>query len=631
MVPRQRSSIEEARTQEVGTEEARMQQYRAGEENFSPAPRSRLYRFIAGRLLAVVLIALPLLVLFLFMLYPLAAIILQSILPNLYAITPSLNPDLSALGSVFSKPHNYLALFNSFWLGLVTAIIASVIGTIMAVLVSRTDMRGRKVLDICIWIVFFTPSFMLGEAWAVVFLPGGTLDNYVHLPSPFIKTFFSPVGVILILSLKNFPLVYISVKAALRWLGSEYEDAARVAGARPHYAWWRINLALLLPAILAAAFLVFADAISDFGVSATIAQESNVPLVPYQIYSNVATFPVNFPLAAAFSLLLFIAIVAAMFIQARIIRTRSFQVISGRNRPARTISLGRWKWLATLFSLTVIFLALIIPGVTSILMSLLHAYSKGFVSSNWTLDNYTKALTLGSANFEALARSLWLAVVAATVATFIGFVIAFMVGRTKLPGHKTLGFFTLITLGVPGLILACGYIFAWNAPYLKYVGIGSAGLQIYGTIWILLAAYIGGHLPRTTQLSTGALEQVGQNMLDAARVQGAGFFQLLWRVVGPLMRSSLSSTWLLMFTGTMFELAASELLYPPGQPTLPVQVIVLFNTFQVGEGMALSLICVVLVTLMLILLRLLPGLFGRVLTIRKAKNSDNVLASEALE
>ncbi|MBN9387507.1 MAG: iron ABC transporter permease [Chloroflexi bacterium] len=568
----------------------------------------------------------------LFMLYPLAAIILQSVFPELYAPTPSLALDLSPLASVFSNPHNYLALFNSFWLGLVTSIIAGLIGTLLAILMTRTDLPAKKVVDICVWIIFFTPSFMLGEAWSVVFLRGGTLDHYVNLPDGFINAFFSPLGVILILSLKNFPLVYISVVPALRWLGSEFEDAARVAGARLWFAWWRINLPLLLPPILAGTFLVFADAISDFGVSATIAHNANVPLIPYQIYANVDTFPVNFPLAAAFSFLLFFAIVAAMLIQARIMRSRSFQVISGRTRPARPIQLGVWKIAAVIFTLVIIFLGFVIPFVTSVLMSLLHAYNLGFTADNWTLDNYTKALTIGSDSFASLVRTFWLALAAATIATLIGFIVAFVVNRTNLTGHRFLGFFTLITLGVPGLILAVGYIFAWNAPYLKYIGIGGKGFRIYGTLWILLAAYVGGHLPRTTQLSAGALEQVGQNILDSARVQGAGIFNLLRSVVAPIMRGNLASTWLLMFTSTMFELAASQLLYPPGQPTLPVEVIALFNTFQVGPGMALSLLCVFIVTILLVLLKVLPSLINGLVTWRlKEEKSAYVLASKELE
>jgi iron(III) transport system permease protein len=164
---------------------------------------------------------------------------------------------------------------------------------------------------------------------------------------------------------------------------------------------------------------------------------------------------------------------------------------------------------------------------------------------------------------------------------------------------------------VPGIILACGYIFAWNAPYLAYAGIGGAtGIEFYGTVWLLLAAYIGGSLPYATRLNVGTLDQVGQTLLDAARVQGAGLTQLLVRIIGPLLRSSLVSIWLLVFTGTMFELAASELLYPPGQPTMPVLIVGLFGTFRFGQGMALAMLNIGLVALALIVLRFIPWLLG---------------------
>jgi len=189
-----------------------------------------------------------------------------------------------------------------------------------------------------------------------------------------------------------------------------------------------------------------------------------------------------------------------------------------------------------------------------------------------------------------------------------------------------------VTIAVPGIILACGYIFAWNAPYLQYVGIGGdLGIPFYGTIWILLAAYVGGSLPYATRLGIGALDQVGQNMLDTARVQGASLFQLLTRIVGPLLQSSLLSVWLLVFTGTMFELAASELLYPPGQPTLPVRIISLFNDFKLGPGMALSMLNIGLVLVVLFVLRSIPWLFTRLLRLGKWRKVKYVSTDTATQ
>lgn len=621
MVPQQHSSVTTVGEREQGT------------ADFAAVPsvsftQSALFRYLGVMLV----VGVPVLILFLLVLYPLAAIILQSVFPDLYTTNPNVLPSLSALAQVFSNPLNYQALGNSLWLSAVTAIIASVLGTTLAVLARRTDLPLRGTMDTLVWIVFFFPSFLIGEAWSLVIIRGGIPDQYLHFSDGFINWFFSPVGVIFILSLKSFPYVYLSVTAALRWLGSEFEDAARLSGARLWRAWLNINAPLLMPAIFAGGLIAFAEALSDFGTAATIAQSSNVTLVTYQIYAAINTSPVNFALAAALSLFLFIAIALALLVQAGVQRRRSFQVISGRNRPARDISLGVWKWPAFIFCALVFLVALVIPLGMCLILSFIHASGNGLAASNWTLDNYTTVLVQGSDAFDALVRTVWLALGAATITTVLGMPIAFIIRRTQLPGRTLLSMFTLVTIAVPGIILACGYIFAWNAPYLEYIGIGGPdGIQFYGTIWILLCAYIGGSLPYATRLSIGALEQVGTNLLETARVQGANVLQLMLRIVGPLLRTNLISIWLLVFTGTMFELAASELLYPPGEPTLPVQIISLFNDFRLGPGMALAMLNVAIVTLALILLRVLPWIIGQMRSSVQRRETAHVLANQAAQ
>jgi iron(III) transport system permease protein len=623
MVPRQHRPI--AEVEEQGESVAAVP---ATLSPFSSFSMQRLWR-VASQVLV---IGVPLLILVLFVVYPLAAIILQSVFPNLYALNPNLIPGFQALQQVTGNSENYLALLNSLWLSGITAVFAAALGTVLAILARRTDLPWRGATDTLVWIVFFTPSFLVGEAWSLVMIRGGIPDQYLHFSDALLAWFFSPVGVIFILSLKTFPFVYISVSAALHWLGSEFEDAARLSGARTMTAWLRINIPLLLPAIFAAALIAFAEALSDFGTAATIAQSSNVTLVTYQIYSAINTSPVNFALAGALSLLLFIAISLALLVQAGVLRTRSFQIISGKNRPARLLRLGYWKAPAVTFCVLVFLFAIVIPLAMCLLLSFIHAFGQGLTSSNWTLDNYTSVLTQGSDELNALFRTLWLALGAATITTVVGLPIAFIIRRTELPGRRLLGLFTLVTIAVPGIILACGYIFAWNAPYLEFFGIGGPqGIQFYGTIWLLFAAFIGGSLPYATRLGIGALDQIGQTMLETARVQGANIFQLLLRIVAPLVRSSLISIWLLVFTGTMFELAASELLYPPGQPTMPVQIISLFDDFRLEPGMALAMLNVGLVALALILLRMVPWVVGRLQKRAKRRKIEDVFTDQTIE
>ena len=174
-------------------------------------------------------------------------------------------------------------------------------------------------------------------------------------------------------------------------------------------------------------------------------------------------------------------------------------------------------------------------------------------------------------DLDTLIRTVLLAFSAATITTLLGMPIAFIIRRTRLPGRRLLSLFTLVTIAVPGIILACGYIFAENA-----------------------------------------------------RVQGANVFHIMVSIIAPLLRSSLTSIWLLVFTGSMFELAASELLYPPGQPTLPVRIVGLFNDFKLGPGMALSMLNIAIVALALILIRVIPWIIGRLTGIAQRRVTVNV-------
>ena len=568
-------------------------------------------RSILRRVLKALVIGLPIFALILLIFYPLAAITLQSIFPNLYAAKPDLTLQLGLIGQVLGQKRTYIAIFNTLWISIITAILTCTFGTLLAVLTERTNLPGRRVFRLLVWLVFFTPSYMLGEAWTLILIPGSLPDQYLHFSKTFIETFLSPLGVIIVLSLKAFPLTYLAVSAALQGLGSEFEDAAHVVGARTARVWLSINIPLLLPAIFAGGLLTFADSISDFGTAATIAQNASVPLVTYQIYSAVYSSPVDFSQAATLSLVLFALTIGALFLQGRLLRARSFQVISGRTRPARRVALKGWTLPAFAFCAVLFGLALFIPGLISVLTSLTHFLERGLVPSNLTLGNYTSVLQDNTNGAGALGRSFILSLSAASIVGVVGLPIAFIIRRTTLPGRRLLSFLTVVTVAVPGLVLACGYIFAWNAPFLAAIGIGTpGGLRIYGTLWGLLAVYIASGLPLAARLGIGSLDQISQSLLDTARVHGASLFQLLTRIVAPLMRASLLSTWLLVFSGSMFALATSELLYPAGQPTAAVVIIKYFNDLRYSEGMALTVLTVIAVSIMLLLLRAIPWVVG---------------------
>lgn len=545
-----------------------------------------------GRLLGLLFAFGAVAVLLVLVLYPLLAILAQSVLPDIFGVPASLSFSLSTFGVAFGQPEIYGAMLNTLWLGLAVAVCATILGAALAVLVERTDLPGRRLVGGLVWVTLFTPSYLVALAWEVLYSRGGLIDaGLFPLPDGVVNTIFSPVGLTFLDTLRLFPFAYLAVGAALRGLGSEYEEAARMVGARTMRRWLHINGRLLLPALFAGALIIFAETISDYGTASTIAQQAGFNLVTYELYTALNNSPVDFALAATLSLILIVAIAAALILQTRLLRARSFQVITGRTRRAHPARLGRWRYPMLGLVLLLFAVALLLPLAADILVSFLHNVINGLGANNFTLSNYQQALSSSGDDLAGLERSVVLAVAAATLAAVLGGATAFVIERTRLPGRGFLRLVTIITLAVPGIVLAVGYIFSWNQPWMSAV----FGSTPYGTIGLLLAAYVAGSLPFSIRLTSSALAQVGDHLLEAARLAGAGTVGTFTRIVAPIVATTLLSTWMLVFTGTIFELPASELLQPPGQPPLSVRISYWFNNLEYGPGTAITILALLIV------------------------------------
>jgi len=550
------------------------------------------------RALSLAFSAIAALALLVLVVYPLVAILVQSVLPDLFGVPARLTVSLAAFGRAFGSREVYSAILNTTWLGLAVAVLGTALGAAFAILMLRTDLPAKRVFDGLVWITLFTPSYLVALAWELLFSRGGFIDGIVPLPDGVVNTIFSPVGLTLLLSLRLFPFAYLAVGAALRGLGSEYEEAARMVGARSLRCWARINGPLLAPALFAGGLIIFAEAISDYGTAATIAQQAGFNLVTYELYIAINNTPVDFALSAALALILIVAIAAALLLQARLLRARSYQVVTGRTRPAKTLALGSWRLpLLLLVALFFVF-TLALPLIATVGSSFMSNILNGLAPSNLTWANYQLVLSSGSDVLAALERSAVLALIAATVAALLGAAVAFVVERTRVPGRGFLRLMTIVTLAIPGVVLAVGYIFAWNQPWMNRAFGGTP----YGTLGLLLAAYIAGSLPFSARLASGALAQVGEHLLEAARLTGADTSRIFTRIVLPVVGTALLSTWMLVFTGTIFELPASELLQPPGQPPLAVEIVNQYNNFKQGPGTAMTIVALVIVTVAALLI-----------------------------
>jgi iron(III) transport system permease protein len=494
---------------------------------------------------------------------------------------------LSYLRNVFSGGTGR-ALLDSIWVGCAAAGIGLVLGFPIAWLANRTTLPGRRFVAGAMWLVLLLPSWLPAIGWQRLVQPNGVMYR-VGLDWPFVThAIMGPFGVVLLLGLRCVPFTYLAITAALSGLGQEFEDAARVHGARRLQA-IRLVTPILAPAITSALAIGFAESVSDFGVASTLAYSSHFPLATYQLYADINGFPPSFSGAAAVGWLLVASVAVPLILQARALRGRSYQVLSGRTRMVvrRELKSGT-KALAISFVAMFYVVALGVPGFGAVSASLLADFGATF---KLTFVNY-RQIADNAGLTGPIERSLVYGAITASVTVVGGFIFANLLARKRTASTKVLDFLLLAAVALPSVVFAAGYIFAYNLPFLSRIGI-----NIYQTTTLLILGYIASSLPTNARVLVGAVSQVQSSLHDAARAHGAGMVRAWSRGVFPVLSRPLTMAWLLTFCGIFLELPISQLLYAPGSPPTSVAIQDNLGNYHFGIGMAQAVIAVAIALL----------------------------------
>jgi len=216
-----------------------------------------------------------------------------------------------------------------------------------------------------------------------------------------------------------------------------------------------------------------------------------------------------------------------------------------------------------LFLFTVVFVLFIsiIPVLSMVLTALMKYWGAPLTAANLTLQNFIYVLKLETAQ-RAVTNSLFLGAVAATAAMFVGTLISYLHVKAKLKGSRVLDFVATIPYAVPHTVIAIAMILAWAKP----------PVSLYGTLWIILAAYLAVYLPFAVRTTNSTLQQVHDSLEEAARASGAKIFPRLRDIVLPLARPGMIAGWILVFMPALRELTVSILLYAHHTETIGVVV-----------------------------------------------------------
>jgi iron(III) transport system permease protein len=480
---------------------------------------------------------------------------------------------------------------NSFTFAVGSAVLALLIGGIVAWLVERTNTPFKPLAYLTTIISLGTPYVLYTSAWLLLLNKSGPINSMyrdlTHSTGFLIDVYGLP-GMILVEGLLWSPLVFLLLGATLRNFNPELEEAARMSGAGTWNTLRRITLRLSMPSITALALLVFIRALESFEVPALIGLPGRVHVLTTDIYDTMhLTMPPDLGSASALSVLLLIIVSVLLYFYSRMTKSAErFATITGKNFRPNQFDLGRWRWVGGSALVLNLFLLLVLPTIILVWASLLPFYQSFRMAALplLTLDNYRHVF--GSSRYVMLlGNTLIIAVVSATAVMLIASFTAWLSVR-KAKGAAVLDQLATTPLVFPGIVLGVGVM-----QFFLYVPLG-----IYGTIWIIAWAFAINYLPYGVRYSYAGMLQVHRELEEAAAVSGADPITGFRRIVIPLLTPSILAGWLFVFLLSTRVLALPVLLSGPSSQTMAVAMFDLWGNGQGPELAALGLLWSVAMT-----------------------------------
>ncbi|MDC0692590.1 iron ABC transporter permease [Klebsiella pasteurii] len=507
---------------------------------------------------------------------PLLFIILQAIFPRFSA--GSLGGAFSGVAALIADPQLPMMLGGTLWVACGVALMSVLIGLPLGVLRGLFNLPLPRLWDLLFLIPFLTPPYIAALAWTLLLQSNGYLQQLTGWDLN--DLLFSRSGIVLVMTLNIFPVVYFAVSRSLLASGQRLAIVARVHGASAWRAFWHITLPMLSPALAAGMLLAFTLAIEEYGVPAALGSRAGLLMLTVGIEKKLADWPIDLPGASLLSLLLMAVALLAWWLQKRLTGDKEVTSVTGKPGENSGAELGWLALPAALLMASVGGVAVILPGASMVLTSLMGTLSGGIHGDNFTLRHFTALFAQQGDALSALGTSLSLALASALIVGVIGLLAAWLVLVQKIKGSAIVDALSLMPAALPGVVVGVGLILLWNQPFWP--------VSPYNTWFMLLLSYCCLLLPWPVRYVGSALRQLGHNLEPAARVHGATPLQALRLIVLPLVFPALLAAMLMVFAIASRELVTSLLLAPAGTQTVAVFIWRQFEQGSPGQGMAMA-------------------------------------------
>ncbi len=524
------------------------------------------------------------------------------VLPLLRTVLFTLQPDTvkawpDVLTGRLSTNLFYKPLGNTLTIGVVVAVGCVLLGGFLAWLVVMTNVPFRKTIGVMATLPFMIPSFAAALAWGSLFrndrvggqvgwLQGMGLDIPDWLAWGMVPT-------LIVLILHYFSLAFTVIAAALATVNSDMVEAAQIAGAKGRRILIGIVLPVTTPALVAAASLCFAGAVSNFATPALLGLPVRMQTLSTRLFGMIEVGQVG----RGYVIGILLVLISGAFLWAgnRIVSgRRSYATITGKGGRAKRFDLRGARWPLFAVAMTFLLVSTVVPAVVLTASSL--APSSASLFSNWTLHYWLgesdpsfaqgiPGIVYNEDIVRAVTVTLCLGLAVAVTGMIVGLLASYTTARYREGwASAAITQISFLPLLVPGIAFGAAYIAYLGAPIGPFPA-------LYGTFALLVIAATGYLLPFSVQTGRAVIQQVSGELEESARITGAGFVRRLGAITVPLAIRGLTAGGILIFVKIVRDLSLVVLLFTP---TMPVLSVLAYRYASEGFGQFANAITVVI-------------------------------------
>jgi iron(III) transport system permease protein len=491
---------------------------------------------------------------------------------------------------IFADSDFWDAFKNSLIIAGSMALIAVPLGGILGFLVVRTDLPGRQWIEPLLLIPVFVSPFVLAFGYVVAAGPVGFYSVWVkNLIGMVPWNVYSLTSIAIIAGLTHVPHVYLYSSSALRSLGSDVEEAARMAGSSPFQVAKDVSLPMVMPSLLFSGVLVFFLGFEIFGLVLVLGDpEGHLVLATYLYKLTNKLGTPSYHLMAAVAVCIVAMTFPLVMLQRHLLRhAAKYVTVKGKAGRQRPLPLGQWRWVAAIILFLWLFVTVFVPLSGIALRSFVTNWGEGVnLAEAFTLDNFKEVFSQPTL-VRGITNTVLIGVVGGLAAVFCYTAVALATHRRNDGWSRFIDYLVLVPRAVPGLLagLAFLWVFLFFPPLSPLRSTIVAVWLAYTVVWIAYG----------TRLVSASLLQVGAELEEAGRSVGATRGRVSRDITVPLIRYGLLASWLLVFMIFEREYSTGVYLLGPGTEVIGSLLVSLWGTGGADMVAALSLINVVLV------------------------------------